>query len=177
MRQGRGRRNLMSKTVWLITGAGRGMGTDIAKAALAAGHAVVATGRDPERVAAADHRPPVPASPQRAAPRLTHTRRIECVACAHTYALAEILTRSPGGLIAVSRSCSAALPSTPREAGSPIRRDVIIIAAMSILYTDCLFRLSCMQPATGISHIVSNRCFSVTGMHSICPAASAPRDR
>jgi NAD(P)-dependent dehydrogenase (short-subunit alcohol dehydrogenase family) len=46
-------RNLMSKTVWLITGAGRGMGTDIAKAALAAGHAVVATGRDPERVAAA----------------------------------------------------------------------------------------------------------------------------
>jgi NAD(P)-dependent dehydrogenase (short-subunit alcohol dehydrogenase family) len=43
----------MSKTVWLITGAGRGLGTDIAKAALAAGHAVVATGRDPERVAAA----------------------------------------------------------------------------------------------------------------------------
>jgi NAD(P)-dependent dehydrogenase (short-subunit alcohol dehydrogenase family) len=43
----------MSKAVWLITGAGRGMGTDIAKAALAAGHAVVATGRDPERVAAA----------------------------------------------------------------------------------------------------------------------------
>jgi NAD(P)-dependent dehydrogenase (short-subunit alcohol dehydrogenase family) len=42
----------MSK-VWLITGAGRGMGTDIAGAALAAGHAVVATGRDPERVAAA----------------------------------------------------------------------------------------------------------------------------
>jgi NAD(P)-dependent dehydrogenase (short-subunit alcohol dehydrogenase family) len=42
----------MSKTVWLITGAGRGTGTDIAKAALAAGHAVVATGRDPERVAA-----------------------------------------------------------------------------------------------------------------------------
>ena len=41
------------KKVWLITGAGRGMGTDIAKAALAAGHAVVATGRDPERVAEA----------------------------------------------------------------------------------------------------------------------------
>src|SRR6201996_1107673 len=53
MRQSRGRRNFMSKTAWLITGAGRGMGTDIAKAALAAGHAVVATGRDPERVAAA----------------------------------------------------------------------------------------------------------------------------
>jgi NAD(P)-dependent dehydrogenase (short-subunit alcohol dehydrogenase family) len=33
--------------VWLVTGAGRGMGTDIARAALTAGHAVVATGRDP----------------------------------------------------------------------------------------------------------------------------------
>jgi NAD(P)-dependent dehydrogenase (short-subunit alcohol dehydrogenase family) len=43
----------MSKKVWLVTGAGRGMGTDIAKAALAAGNAVVATGRDPERVTAA----------------------------------------------------------------------------------------------------------------------------
>ena len=41
------------KKVWFITGAGRGMGTDIAKAALAAGHAVVATGRDPEKVARA----------------------------------------------------------------------------------------------------------------------------
>ena len=44
----------MTKTkVWLITGAGRGMGVDIARAALAAGHAVVATGRDPNRVASA----------------------------------------------------------------------------------------------------------------------------
>ncbi|SDL90720.1 SDR family oxidoreductase [Arthrobacter sp. ok362] len=41
------------KKVWFITGAGRGMGTDIAKAALAAGHAVVATGRNPERVSQA----------------------------------------------------------------------------------------------------------------------------
>ena len=39
----------MSK-VWFITGAGRGMGTDIAKAALAAGHAVVATGRNLDSV-------------------------------------------------------------------------------------------------------------------------------
>jgi NAD(P)-dependent dehydrogenase (short-subunit alcohol dehydrogenase family) len=39
--------------VWFITGAGRGMGTDIARAALDAGHSVVATGRDPERVAKA----------------------------------------------------------------------------------------------------------------------------
>jgi NAD(P)-dependent dehydrogenase (short-subunit alcohol dehydrogenase family) len=40
----------MSKQVWLITGAGRGMGVDFARAALAAGHAVVASGRDRERV-------------------------------------------------------------------------------------------------------------------------------
>lgn len=37
--------------VWLVTGAGRGMGADIARAALGAGHAVVATGRDPDAVA------------------------------------------------------------------------------------------------------------------------------
>jgi NAD(P)-dependent dehydrogenase (short-subunit alcohol dehydrogenase family) len=41
------------KRVWFITGAGRGMGSDFAKAALAAGHAVVASGRDSSAVAAA----------------------------------------------------------------------------------------------------------------------------
>jgi NAD(P)-dependent dehydrogenase (short-subunit alcohol dehydrogenase family) len=41
---------MTDKKVWLVTGAGRGMGVDIAKAALAAGDAVVATGRNPERV-------------------------------------------------------------------------------------------------------------------------------
>jgi NAD(P)-dependent dehydrogenase (short-subunit alcohol dehydrogenase family) len=41
------------KKTWLITGAGRGMGVDIAKAALAAGHNVVATGRNPQAVAEA----------------------------------------------------------------------------------------------------------------------------
>jgi len=48
---------MTDKKVWLITGAGRGLGVHIAKAALAAGHAVVATGRDPTKVAAAvgDH--------------------------------------------------------------------------------------------------------------------------
>jgi NAD(P)-dependent dehydrogenase (short-subunit alcohol dehydrogenase family) len=48
---------MTDRKVWLITGAGRGLGVDIAKAALAAGHAVVATGRNPEKVAAAigDH--------------------------------------------------------------------------------------------------------------------------
>lgn len=39
--------------VWLVTGAGRGLGVDIAKAILAAGHSLVATGRDATKVAAA----------------------------------------------------------------------------------------------------------------------------
>ena len=39
--------------VWLITGAGRGMGVYFATAALAAGHAVVATGRNPDAVSQA----------------------------------------------------------------------------------------------------------------------------
>jgi NAD(P)-dependent dehydrogenase (short-subunit alcohol dehydrogenase family) len=42
-----------NRKVWFITGAGRGMGADIAQAVLAAGHAVVATGRDTDRIAAA----------------------------------------------------------------------------------------------------------------------------
>ena len=38
------------RNVWLITGAGRGMDADFARAVLNAGHALVATGRDSERV-------------------------------------------------------------------------------------------------------------------------------
>ena len=41
---------MADKKVWFITGAGRGMGVDIAKAALAAGNMVVATARDPGAV-------------------------------------------------------------------------------------------------------------------------------
>ena len=37
---------MTEQKVWLITGAGRGLGVSIAKAALSTGHAVVATGRD-----------------------------------------------------------------------------------------------------------------------------------
>jgi NAD(P)-dependent dehydrogenase (short-subunit alcohol dehydrogenase family) len=44
---------MTDKKVWFITGAGRGMGVDIATAALAVGHAVVATGRNPQRVSSA----------------------------------------------------------------------------------------------------------------------------
>ncbi|MFL5560995.1 MAG: SDR family NAD(P)-dependent oxidoreductase [Gemmatimonadaceae bacterium] len=38
------------KQVWFITGAGRGMGADFSKAVLAAGHALIATGRDTARL-------------------------------------------------------------------------------------------------------------------------------
>ena len=41
---------MADKRVWFLTGAGRGMGVDIAQAALAAGHAVVATGRNTDSV-------------------------------------------------------------------------------------------------------------------------------
>src|SRR5438132_2439414 len=44
---------MSNKKTWFITGAGRGMGVDFAKAALAAGDNVVATGRNPEAVASA----------------------------------------------------------------------------------------------------------------------------
>ena len=44
---------MTDKSVWFVTGAGRGLGVDIVKAALAAGHAVVATGRNTGAVARA----------------------------------------------------------------------------------------------------------------------------
>src|SRR5688572_29345039 len=44
---------MTEKKVWFVTGAGRGMGVDFAKAALAAGNAIVATGRNTEAVAKA----------------------------------------------------------------------------------------------------------------------------
>ena len=44
---------MSGRKVWFITGAGRGMGVDLTAAVLAAGHAVVATGRNPDAVARA----------------------------------------------------------------------------------------------------------------------------
>src|SRR3954463_2876512 len=41
---------MTGKNVWFVTGAGRGMGVDIVNAALAAGYAVVATGRNADAV-------------------------------------------------------------------------------------------------------------------------------
>jgi NAD(P)-dependent dehydrogenase (short-subunit alcohol dehydrogenase family) len=49
--------NSTDTKTWLVTGAGRGMGVDFARAALAAGHNVVATGRNADTVSSAvgDH--------------------------------------------------------------------------------------------------------------------------
>jgi NAD(P)-dependent dehydrogenase (short-subunit alcohol dehydrogenase family) len=44
---------MTDKRAWFITGASRGMGVDFVRAALAAGHAVAATGRDADAVATA----------------------------------------------------------------------------------------------------------------------------
>lgn len=44
---------MADKRVWFITGAGRGMGADFAKAVLAAGDRLVATGRDTDRLTSA----------------------------------------------------------------------------------------------------------------------------
>jgi NAD(P)-dependent dehydrogenase (short-subunit alcohol dehydrogenase family) len=68
---------MANKKVWLITGAGRGMGVDFAKAVLAAGHAVVATGRNPDTVGKA-----VGASGDLLAVKLDVTRLADAVAAA-----------------------------------------------------------------------------------------------
>src|ERR1700751_1230005 len=44
---------MATNKVWFITGAGRGLGVDIAKAAMTAGHKVVASGRNTDKVAKA----------------------------------------------------------------------------------------------------------------------------
>src|SRR5215210_330673 len=53
LQQQSARNTMADKSIWFVTGAGRGMGVDIVKAALAAGHAVVATGRNTDAVARA----------------------------------------------------------------------------------------------------------------------------
>src|SRR4051794_4944312 len=44
---------MSNKKVWFVTGASRGMGVDFVRAALAAGHSVVASGRDTDRLSKA----------------------------------------------------------------------------------------------------------------------------
>lgn len=63
---------MTSKKVWFITGAGRGLGVEIARAALAKDYAVVATGRDPGKVEAA-----IGANPNLHCVRLDVTREAE----------------------------------------------------------------------------------------------------
>jgi NAD(P)-dependent dehydrogenase (short-subunit alcohol dehydrogenase family) len=48
---------MATSKVWLITGAGRGLGVDIVKAVLAGGHKVVANGRNTDKVAKALGKP------------------------------------------------------------------------------------------------------------------------
>jgi NAD(P)-dependent dehydrogenase (short-subunit alcohol dehydrogenase family) len=45
-----GDNKMTDRRIWFITGAGRGMGAEFATAVLSAGHALVATGRDPGRL-------------------------------------------------------------------------------------------------------------------------------
>jgi NADP-dependent 3-hydroxy acid dehydrogenase YdfG len=42
--------SMKQSKVWLVTGAGSGIGLEIAKSALAAGHKVVATGRNTDKI-------------------------------------------------------------------------------------------------------------------------------
>src|SRR5688500_9019777 len=68
---------MTNSNVWMITGAGRGMGLSFAMAALGAGHQVVATGRDPDAVAHA-----VEGSPNVLAVRLDVTSTTDSEAAA-----------------------------------------------------------------------------------------------
>ena len=67
----------VDKNVWFITGAGRGMGVEFSRTALATGHAVVATGRDTDAVVRA-----VGASDDLLVVRLDVTNRAEAEAAA-----------------------------------------------------------------------------------------------
>ena len=73
---------MSGKKVWFITGAGRGMGVDIAKAALDAGYQVVATGRNTDKVAKAvgesgmaDTKTPLEPTKEPSATVIQHSKR------------------------------------------------------------------------------------------------------
>ena len=89
----------MTRRVWFITGAGRGLGLDIAKAALAAGHAVVATGRDADAVANA-----IGAHPDLLPLRLDITRPEDAVAAVQvaekTFGRVDVLVNNAGNFYA-----------------------------------------------------------------------------
>ena len=81
---------MSSKRVWFITGASRGMGVDFANAALAAGHAVVATARDSSRVSQA-----LGQSDDLLAVKLDVTSRVEAEAAVRTAVEADARERLP----------------------------------------------------------------------------------
>ena len=75
---------------WLVTGAGRGIGAEIVKAALQAGDRVVATGRDPRKIDAAFN-----AGPDRLLAVALDVARDEQAAAAVTAAPAAVAARRP----------------------------------------------------------------------------------
>lgn len=89
----------MTSRIWFITGAGRGLGLDITKAALAAGHAVVATGRDADAVAKA-----IGEHPDLLPLRLDITRPEDAVAAAQvaekTFGRVDVLVNNAGNFYA-----------------------------------------------------------------------------
>ncbi len=90
---------MADKKMWFITGAARGMGVDFAKAALAAGHTVVATGRDPDAVVKAVGR-----SGNLLVLKLDVTNRADAVAAAQAavdrFGRIDVLVNSAGNFFA-----------------------------------------------------------------------------